>query len=67
MLEEKILTDYFYVLDQLHLGKKPNLDELINMILINKYNLTLSSCATNSVNCFLRFLDSLESIEQPNP
>ena len=39
MLEEKILTDYFYVLEQLHLGKKQNLDELINMILINKYNL----------------------------
>ena len=30
---------------------------------VDKYNLTLSSFATNSVNCFLRFLDSLESIE----
>ncbi len=39
MLEEKIITDYISALNDVRNGRKPNLDNLVNEILINKYHL----------------------------
>ena len=53
MLEEKIINDYISILNNLERGKKSNLDDLINSILINKYHLeryyTNSTLAYDSV------------------